>query len=110
MAQYLDETVEGRFEVIYDASSAVAQQTVQAATTGKSIFLTDITISTDTAQSVKLVDVGGGTIVARKFLPANGTWSKQYKTPKSVLVGSGLYIICSGGTGNVTVEAGGYIR
>lgn len=109
MAKTMDQEIEGGFTVNVDLSSATTAQTVKAATTGKSIFILDISISTDTAQSVKLVSSGGGVLIPRKFLPANGTWSKQYAKPVVVGEGEPLNIICGGGSGNVTVELGGYL-
>lgn len=110
MAKTIDQEIEGGFEVGVDLTCGTAPQTVKAATTNVNIFITDITISTDSASSFKITNSGGGTVITRKFLPANGTWSKQYRFPKQSGVGSGLFLICSASSGNVTVDVNGYTK
>lgn len=110
MANYIDQEVEGAFESMIDVTSTTSAQEIKAAVSGKNICITDITISTDTAQSVKITTTGGSVIIPRKFLPANGTWSKQYRTPKLVVESGAVNIICGGSSGNVTVELNGYVK
>lgn len=105
-----DQQIEATFDAIFVGTSSTAAQTVKSATSGKNICILDVSISTDTAQSVKLVEAGGGSIVATKYLPANGTWSKQFRAPKIVPEGSALLVVCGGSSGNVSVEVGGYLR
>lgn len=100
------------FQQPYEAASSATPQTVIAAQAGKSIYITDVSISTDTQQSVKLQDNTGTpiVIVSKKYLPANSVWSKHYETPLQVAVGKELDILCSGGTGNVSADIQGYVK
>lgn len=100
--------VEGSIHASVDLSSSTAGQTVYAGATSTNICITSLSISTDTAQSVKLTSTGGGTVIARKFLPANSVWSKSYDIPVIVPEGSALLVVCGGSSGNVTVDLEGY--
>lgn len=87
-----------------DATTAVA---VKAAVTNKSIYITDIVISGDTAGWVKIQDTDGTVIIRKKYFPANFTWSKSYHTAKKVVNGKGVNVICEN-AGNLSVDIDGY--
>lgn len=111
MANPIDMQVEGGASASVDLSSSTGPQTVVADTAGKNLFIISISISTDTAQSVKIINNGGGTVISRKFLPANSVWTKTFvHVPKQTGVGSGAYVVCGGSSGNVTVDIAYYLR
>lgn len=98
------------FNVNTELTAATSAQTVKAAVSSNYLYITDISISVDTAMSVKLQDNTGTPImaVARKFLPANSVWTKNFKTPIKIAVGKSLDAVCSASSGNVTTDIGGY--
>lgn len=99
------------FEAHYEAASSTTPGQVKAGTASKSIYVTDVSISTDTAQWIRLEDNTGTpiTAVSKKYLPANSVWSKTFKVPLKVAAGKDLNIDCGGSSGNVSVDITGYV-
>lgn len=99
------------FQVKYDALSNTTPQQVKVGTSGKSVYITDISISTDITQSVQIQDNNSTPeiLIPRKFLPANSAWLKSYITPKQVAPGKDINVVTSGSANSVTVEINGYI-
>jgi hypothetical protein len=91
-----------------DASTAVQ---VLAGTSGKSIYLTDVVISTDSALTLQLEDSAGtpNVLVEDLFMPATSVWSKTWSTPIPVIAGNDLNVLASG-AGNISVTVTGYIK
>lgn len=98
------------YSAILTVADATSVQTVKAAVSGKSIYITDISISVDTAGWVLLQDDTGtpNTIIAKKYLPANSVWTKSYITPKKVASGK-LVNVLAQNAGNITVDMDGYV-
>lgn len=100
------------FQVILEASSATSAQEVVAAATGKYIYIRDISVSTDTAQWVQLLDDSASpvVIVSKKYLPANSVWSFRYGNRRRTSLSKALTIKCGGAVGNISVEVTGVKR
>lgn len=88
-----------------DATTAVQ---VLAGTAGKSIYLTDVVISTDTALTAQLEDGAAAALVDDLFLPATSVWSKTWSTPIPVAAGEALNVLTSV-AGNISVTVTGYL-
>lgn len=97
------------YEAELETADATTAVTVKAAVSSKSIYITDISISTDTAGWVKIQDSAGSpaTIIAKKYLPANSVWSKTYVNPKQVVNGNAVKVLAQN-AGNVSVDMNGY--
>lgn len=90
-----------------DATTAVA---VKALTASKSIYITDVVISTDTAMNIRLQDGAGSPVVlvGALYMPASSVWSKTFQTPIKVAVATALNVLASL-AGNVSVTITGYV-
>lgn len=105
-----DQALVGDATASVELSSSTAPQVVFAGTTGYTPFLVNVVISTDTAQWVKLINDGGGTIISKKYLPANSVWSKTYDlVPRQGYPSQGVKVVCGGSTGNISVDIGYYL-
>ena len=91
---------------VYSNDASTARQVV-AATSGSSIYITDVVISTDKAMSLKLQDSDGTAVMERVYLAANSTVSKTFATPLEVTEDKALNMLASV-DGNVTVTVSGY--
>lgn len=93
--------------------SANTVQSLLTGVTGKSIYLTNITISSDglAASSVKIQSTAGSpvVIVNNIYFP-NVAFSitLNFASPKKVAVNDGINALCSSATPNVTVDVVGY--
>lgn len=98
------------FQAIFSSADATAAAELQALSSGKSIYLTDIIISTDTAMNIKVQDSAGTPVVliGPLYLPASGTFSKTFDTPLKTTISKALNVIASV-SGNISVTASGYI-
>lgn len=97
------------YEAIASTANATTAQVVKAAVTNKSIYITDIVISTDTAGWVLIQDTAGtpNVIIGKKYLPANSVWSKTYVIPKQVANGNGVNVLAQN-AGNISIDMNGY--
>lgn len=96
------------FNVAVEFTASTTPQSVKALTSDKSHYITDISVSVDSAMWVQLVDTDGTFITGKKWLPANSVWSKHYKTPKKVVLSKAIMLDCSVSAGNVSVDVDGY--
>lgn len=98
------------FQATITSANASSATLVKAATESKSIYITDLIISSDTALNAQLQDNTGTPVVLMEqiYLPANSVFSKQFKTPIKVASGNQLNIITSG-AGNISVTVTGYV-
>lgn len=90
-----------------DMSGADAAIT-DAPATGQKIVLTDVLISVDTAMRVDLKEETSGTLLARLYLPANGTaqWTPRGKTK---LATAGKRVMArTSAAGNIAITAHSY--
>lgn len=111
MASAPDQQIEASVYSNVELTSSTDPQVVTAGVEGKSLFISAISISTDTEQSVKIISDGGEILVANKYLPASSVWSKSFIIPVSAMVrGEGVKVVCSTDSGNVTVDLEGYYR
>lgn len=95
------------YEATLLTANATTAQTVKAAVTSKSIYITDIIISTDTAGWIRIEDEDATTILIRKYFPANSIWSKSFITPKKAVSGKAVKVIAEN-AGNISVDMNGY--
>lgn len=98
------------FLAIYNSSDASTAAQVKAATSAKSIYLTDIVISVDTAMNVKIQDDTGTPVIYIEplYLPANSVWSKTFTTPIKWASNKPMMVKASV-SGNISVTATGYV-
>ncbi len=96
--------------ILFDKASSTSYQQILAGKSSRYIRIKEISISTDTAQSVRIQDEDGKGIIGRKFLPANSVWSKSYKNGKTIDLGKGFGIVCGGSTGSVSVDVDYYAK
>ncbi len=96
--------------VLVHSGSAV---TLQALSTGKSIYITDLTISTDGGAACTLAiqdDANSPVLIEKVELPASiQTIVFSYNTPKVLTISQNLQALCSSSTPNIYVSAAGYI-
>ncbi|SRR6266568_1318037 len=99
------------FQATINSADASSATQVKAGVASKSIYITDLIISTDTALNFKLQDNTGTPVVLgnKLYFPAVSIFSKSFKTPIKVATGKDLNILASG-AGNVTVIATGYVK
>lgn len=93
----------------YEGASNTTPQQVIAGTVSKYIDIHQITISTDTAQWIRLEDNTGTPVVVipKKYLPANGTLTIVYPMLRRVnpaATGKNLMVDCGGSSGNISIE------
>lgn len=93
---------------IIETADLTTAATVKSGVDSKSIYITDVTISTDTSGWIKLQDDNGTTVVPKKYFTTDGIWHKSYRSPKQVAVGIGLKAVAQN-IGNVSIEVDGYI-
>jgi len=100
------------FEAVLESANVTSATAVVAApsNTNQSIYITDVTISTDTIGWIKLQDNAGSpnTIVPKKYFNTNGHYTHTYAVPKRIIAGNALNVIAQN-AGNVSVEVNGYI-
>ena len=89
-----------------DATSGL---TVLAASAGETFYITDITISTDTAQEIQIEDTAATVVSEQMYFPAESIWSKTWSTPLVFATGEGVTVVGSL-AGNVSVTVTGYKR
>lgn len=94
---------------ITSADASTATQ-IYAKTAGKKIYVTDLTISVDTAMNVQIQDDTGTPVVLMEqmYFPANSIWSKSFITPLECSTNTDLDVITST-SGNISVTASGYV-
>lgn len=111
MALTPDSAIEGIAFASVELSSATSSQVVMAATAGKSLVVTGVSISTDTTQFVKLTADNGQILVAKKYLPANSVWTKTWNlAPRILPKAEGVKVTCGGSSGNISVDIDGYLK
>lgn len=98
------------FQATINSADATSATTVKGATTSKSIYVTDIIISTDTIMSVKLQDNAGTPVVLMQslYIDSYKPFEKHFETPILVANGNALNVIASV-AGNISVTALGYV-
>jgi len=98
------------FEATITSANATSATAVKAKTAGKSIYVTDIIISVDTAMNVQLQSDAGTPVVHMEqiYLPANSVFSKTFRTPIQLATNVDLDVITSA-SGNISVTALGYV-
>lgn len=89
------------------SADATGGLTVKSATAGKTYFVTDLIISTDTEMSVELQDSDNTPILQQIYLPATSVFSKTFDSPLAVTLSKGLKAVASA-AGNVSVTIVGY--
>jgi hypothetical protein len=78
------------FNVTVLLNNSIVPTLVKAATSGKSIYITDVTISAQQAGWIQLEDSSGTVVMDRIFLAANGNFTQSWNTAKKVAVSKGL--------------------
>lgn len=99
------------FEVNLSFTASTSPQLVKAATALKKIYITDIVVSSSAIQTVRFEDDTGtpNIIIPTKFLPANSVYSRMYRLAKQLETNKALNMVCSTGSGTVTVELMGFV-
>ena len=95
------------FSQQFHSENATAGSVVKAATSGKSIYITDIIVSAGQAGEVWLKD-SSGTIFGPVYLAANGNLTKSFSTPVVVTEGSGLTVQTDGAI-HISLQVNGYV-
>lgn len=96
------------FNAEYNGASSASNQSVKTATASMKHYVTDLMISTDTAQTITIRDGASTVLFGPFYLPANCVVSKPLMTPKPGSTNTAINVVCSGAVGNVTVNIGGY--
>lgn len=98
------------FQATITSANATSSTVVKAKTGSKSIYITDVVISVDTAMSVQLQDDAGSpaVIMEQMYFPANSIWSKQFTVPLKVATNQDLDVITSA-SGNISITVTGYV-
>jgi hypothetical protein len=98
------------FEASVQTANATSAVLVLAATLGKSIYITDIVISTDTLGWILLQDNAEtpNIIIGKKYFTANSIWGRSYETPKQVIANNQLNVLAQN-SGNISIDVNGYI-
>lgn len=81
---------------------------VKQATASKTMYLTDIILSSSAANRVDLRDVDG-TVIFTVYLGASSPFQKTFTTPKEVTAGKNL-LVKSATAVNLAVSVDGYIK
>lgn len=89
-----------------DATTALV---VRAANAGDTLYVTDITISTDTAMDIEIQDTASTVVSEQMYFPATSIWSKTWSTPLVFAADEGVQVLASV-AGNVSVTITGYVR
>jgi len=79
---------------IHTPNATVATQ-VQAATSGKSIYVTDVVISSSSAMNVQLQDSDSTAVMEQVYLAANTPFTKTFSTPLLVTASKALNVLSS---------------
>jgi hypothetical protein len=90
-------------------ADATTGLTVKAAVSGKVIYVTDITISTDTATSIEVQDTASAVKCEQMYFPSTSIWSKTWCTPLAFAVSTGVKVVAAD-AGNVSVTITGYVK
>lgn len=96
------------FSIAMTSPNATTAKQVQAATSGKSIYITDIVVSTEAAMTVNLNDSDGTPVIQNLYFPATSIFGKTFETPIRVTSGKALNVKTSLAAG-ISVTASGYI-
>lgn len=98
------------FQATITSANATSATQVKAKTASKSIYITDIVISTDTAMNIQLQDDTGTPVVLMEqmYFPASSIWSKTFVVPLKVATNKDLNVIASA-SGNISVTVTGYV-
>ena len=91
------------------ADATGAGLTVRAAVAGQTVFITDITISTDTATNIEMQDTASTVVSEQMYFPGISIWSKTWSTPLELAEGEG-FVVVADDAGNVSVTITGYVR
>jgi hypothetical protein len=90
-------------------ADATTGLTVKAGVSGKVIYVTDITISTDTKTNIEIQDSASAVICQHMYFPATSIWSKTWCTPLEFAVNNGVKVVAAD-AGNVSVTITGFIK
>lgn len=96
------------FSTTFTTADATTAQTVKAATSGKSIYITDILFSSGTTMNFLLQDGDGTAIVYPVYTTANYPQKIDFSTPLKVTLSKALQIKTSA-AGTITVTISGYV-
>ena len=96
------------FDVAFSSENAVSGNIVKTATSGKSIYITDLIISSQHAGQVWLQDSDGTMVTKIFYMAANGNISHTWNTPKKVVASKNLLVKTTGNM-HFTLDIAGYI-
>jgi hypothetical protein len=96
------------FSTTFTTADATTAQTIKAATTGKSIYVTDILFSSGTTMTFLLQDSAGTAVMYPVYTTANYPEKFSFSTPLKVTVSLPLQIKTSA-AGTVTATVSGYV-
>ena len=96
------------FSTTYTTADGTTAQTIKAATTDKSIYITDILFSSGTTMTFLLQDGSGTAVLYPVYTTANYPYDKTFSTPIKVTVSKALQIKTSAG-GTFTLTFSGYV-
>ena len=96
------------FHAHFNGSRSTSVQEVKAATTSKKHYITECTISTDTAGWISIVDGASTVLLGPYYMPANSVLPLKFSTPVPGSINTALNVDCDAATGNVTVDIEGY--
>ena len=96
------------FSATYSSPDIRTAQTIKAATSGSSIYITDLIISTGTAMNIQLQDGDATVMMYPVYLSANVPFEKTFSTPLKITASKALAIKGSA-YGTVTCTFGGYV-
>jgi hypothetical protein len=97
------------FNETVTTANATAGLTVKTAISGKTIFVTDITISTDTETNIEIQDTASAVKCQQMYFPATSIWSKTWMTPLQFAISTGVKVVAAD-AGNVSVTITGYVK
>lgn len=97
------------FSTTTTSPDATTAQVVKTATSGKSIYVTDIIISTSAARNIQLEDGDGTVLMYPIYLASNGQFTFSFNTALKVTQSKSLRFKASTSGGTVTVTATGFV-
>lgn len=96
------------FNLNATAVNATTAVKIKDATSGKSIYITDVVISSEQAGNVSLVDEDGTVIIGPLYVAANSNLPMSFSTAKKVVVSKAL-MVKTGTSIHITVSVDGYV-
>lgn len=97
------------FNATVTGSTTTSAQTLRAATSGKSIYITDLIISSSVARQVNLEDSDGTMMMHQISLAANSTLNHSFSSPLKITESKALNYRISKTGGVLTITVCGFV-